>query len=968
MPTSPNPKVSMSELSQLEAQLQGELLWDPLHRMLYATDASLYAEEPIGVAYPANTQDLVTLVKWAAQLKVPLIPRAAGTSLAGQCVGNGLVVDISKHMTAILELDVENRRVRVQPGVILDELNRTLAPHGLMFGPDTSTSNRCMIGGMMGNNSCGSHSIRYGTTLDHVLSAQFVLSDGSLVVWGDQDAQAQRASAAADSLEGRIQTQLHAAVSNHLDEIRARFPKPEVLRRNMGYPLDFLASTELFSEAGQPWNLARFLCGTEGTLALTAEATLNLVPTPKFKGLVASHFDALDEALRAAVIAVDHEPAAVELLDRRVLEATRDNIEQERNRGWLVGDPEAVLLIEFYRDSPQAITRDSEALVKALEKSGLGTAHLHLDAKEMLKAWALRKAGLGLLMGIRGDLKPVTIVEDTAVAVADLPEYIRRFAKILEKHDTKCVYYAHASVGLLHLRPELNPKKRQDVEKMKRIAREVAELVREFRGTLSGEHGDGRLRSPLIEMMLGTEITKVMQQLKDCFDPAGILNPKKILDPLPMDADLRFLPDRRVDAPRTFFSYSEDGDLLRAVERCNGAGACRKLATAGGTMCPSYMATRDEKHTTRGRSNVFRSLLLGEDPNRTWTSDALDQALELCLACKGCKSECPASVDMAKLKSEFLQQRFDRLGTPLANRGLGSPELGYEWAQRFGRLSNWGTRTWLGRKLLSAAFGVDPRRDLPNFARRTLRQQLASRTFQNLESDKEVVLFVDLFTDYNEPELGLMALEVLELLGYHVLVVEHPTAGRPQLSKGLLREARQIAQENVEIFYPFAARGVPIVGIEPSEILTLLDEYPDLVSKDLREKAQTVAKHVALVDAFVGSLLQHSNEKKGRVHLHGHCHQKTLVGNAPVVEALTRAGYEVVSIPSGCCGMAGSFGFQHHDLSMEIGELVLFPAVRMSAAQDFVAAPGTSCRHQIKDGTGRMALHPIELLHRALVG
>ena len=968
-------------LQELAERIEGELLLDGIHQKLFATDASLYSEQPLGVVYPKTRQDLVTIVKTAGRLGIALIPRAAGTSLAGQCVGSGLVVDLSRHMTEIIEIDAEARQVRVQPGVILDVLNKKLEPYGLFFGPDTSTSNRCMIGGMIGNNSCGSHSILYGTTRDHVRAVEAVLADGSVVHWGDEEAPQDTQE---NSLEAKIRHHLSGLLDTKRERILEAFPKPEVKRRNMGYALDDLAQSARYVEGAHPYNLGRFLCGSEGTLALISEATLNLVPLPKEKMLLAVHFDTLDAALRATVLATQHQPAAIELMDRPIIEATAQNLEQSRNRDWLVGDPAAVLVIEFYRDTQEALDAAAQALIEDFKAKDFGYAFVPRHPPEMSRVWELRKAGLGLLMGVGGDLQSITLIEDTAVAVEDLPDYIRDFQQMLAGYDTECVYYAHASVGLLHLRPRLNPKLAEDVEKMRGIAHDTALLVKKYRGSISGEHGDGRLRAPLIAMMLGDEVNSILEEIKDTFDPQGIFNPHKIVRPLPFDRDFRAEPGKTPPLPTTHFSFREDGDLLRAVERCNGAGACRKLPEAGGTMCPSYHITLDERFTTRGRANVFRELLYGAETALDAVQDAeLYEVLRLCLSCKACKSECPASVDMARLKAEFLQHYYDAHGAPLGVKLMGQPERGYALAQLFAKLSNFGTRLAPTKWLMKHFLGVDPRRDLPRFASKTLRRQLARRGLHpqtapsqatNEAGQPRCLLYIDVFTDFNDTELGIAAYEVLQAAGYEVLITKHPSSARAQLSKGLVREAKAIAIANVKALAPFAKAGIPILGIEPSALLTLRDEVPDLVPAELREEADLIAAKAQLVHHFIGEQVAAGavelpmDGQKRRLLVHGHCHEKALVGVAEIRKSLSAIpGFEVAMIPSGCCGMAGSFGFENYELSMGIGELVLFPAVRDREEDQILVAAGTSCRHQIHDGTQAQALHPIELIRSALV-
>ncbi len=961
----------------LAQRIKGEVHTDRLHRLLFACDASLYAVEPLGVVYPKDREDVVAIVRFAAQHQIPLTPRAAGTSLSGQSVGPGLVVDVSRFMGDLLEIDLERGQARLQPGVILDDLNRALAPHGLFFGPDTSTANRCMIGGMVGNNSSGSHSILYGDTRAHVLEVEMVLADGSVVRFGAEPAESLEACAARPGVEGAIHRGLLALLRRERELILERFPDPAVKRRNMGYALDALALTQPFVPTGPAWNVAALVCGSEGTLGIVTEITVGLVPLPRHKSLVVLHFDDLESALTATVQALPHEPAAIELIDKRTLDATKDNLEQARNRAWLVGDPDAVLVVEFFATDAATLAARVDGFCAWCAQEAVGYAQVRLSGSEAERVWALRKAGLGLLMGLLGDVKALTLVEDTAVAVADLPRYIAAFRDLLARHQTACVYYAHASVGELHLRPELNPKKREDMAKAVEIAGEVADLVRDFRGTITGEHGDGRVRSPFLARVLGAEVVALFAEVKALFDPQGLFNPRVIVDPEPMDTHLRYPPGREVPEITSRFSFAREGGLFRAVENCNGAGVCRKPVAAGGTMCPSYMATGDERHSTRGRANVIRQLLLAAPAPEAMRAPELEEVMAFCLSCKACKSECPANVDMARLKSELLYLRRQAGRGSRAEWLFGKPDGGYRLAQRFSGLANAWLASRLGKALMARAFGVDPRRSLPPFARDSAQRLLAQRRPGGSGTAGEVVLFVDTFTAYQEPWLALAAVDVLESAGWQVHVARRVGAARPQLSKGYLDEARTIFEALVAELAPYAARGLPILGIEPSEVLGLLDEAPDLVAPAAREAAWAVARQVDLVDVFVGRALAEGrvtlpfNAREERVLLHGHCHHKALLGIDVLARALRAVPcFSVEVIPSGCCGMAGSFGYEKksYELSMRIGEQVLFPAVRAAAPEAWIAAAGTSCRQQIVDGCGREAYHPIELIRYAFRG
>lgn len=952
------------------AGLTGELHIDKLHRLLYAQDASIYAFEPLGVAYPKSETDIQLLVKSAAQGGYSLVPRAGGTSLAGQATGAGLVMDTGRFLNQILELNVEEKWVRVQPGVILDDLNRFLAPHGLCFGPDTSTSSRCMIGGMVGNNSCGSHSIIYGNTMRHVLELRVVFADGvaeTLKPW-DEDELA-RFQERDDAL-GQGLRALREIVEQQSELVQQNYPPRSLVRRNTGYPLDDV----VFRHKDKlPFHLGRFLCGTEGTLAVTTEIKLALVPKPKHNILVCAHFDSLIEALEATVLTLEHQPAAVELIDRKILECTKNNIEQTRNRAFVQGDPDGVLVIEFYRDSVEELEASAAKVIQTLKAAGKGYAFPIIRSPEDKKVWELRKAGLGLLMGVKGDVKAISFVEDTAVDVAVLPAYIADFMTLMEKHGKDSVYHAHASVGELHLRPQINLKDPADVRKFVEIANDSAELVRHYRGSLSGEHGDGRVRSPLIRKVLGDEVYGLHTTVKRAFDPNGVLNPGIIVDPLPIDENLR-VPFEKVDVELrdTVFDWSDDLGFMRAVEKCNGAGACRKRAEAGGTMCPSYMATLDEKDSTRGRANVFRQLML-EGPEQAMKAPELRDALDLCLSCKACKSECPASVDMARMKAEFTQHYHDAHGASLSAWFFANYERLSRLAAIIPALTNFVTTFSATRWLMNAMLKLAPQRALPRYANQPFHRWFRRHTPKT--DGTKVWIYVDPFTEYTDPEVAIASTLALEKLGYSVEILPIKDDGRTQLSKGFVRSARSLSNANLrkvkELLTTYPDRR--IVGFEPSALLTLRDETIDLVSPELKEAALLLAARCDLFEEFITTehaqgRISLDDSPRQNVVLHGHCHQKALTGTQATARMLTAVGYSVQTLSTGCCGMAGSFGYEekHYDLSMRIGDLTLFPAVRRASEETLVAAPGTSCRHQIHDGTGRTAHHPAILFARAL--
>ncbi len=969
------------QLEQLRKSLEGDLFTDESFRLLHATDASAYRAVPLAVARPKNVEDIRRLIRFARENKTSLIPRTAGTSLAGQVVGEGIVVDVSKYLDKILEINQEEHWVRVEPGVVLDELNMAVAPYGLFFGPETSTSNRCMIGGMVGNNACGAHSIIYGSTRDHLISLKTILSDGSDAELRPLTHEEFDAKCQGDSLESRIYRNIRELLSDPetQQEIRNEYPEPVIKRRNTGYAIDQLLDCYPFYEEGQPFNFCKILAGSEGTLAFTTEIKLNLVPLPpKQKILLCAHFNTLEEALQGNLVALKHKPGAVELMDRFILDCTRDNIEQRRNRFFIEGDPGAILIIEFARESKEELFEITSRLEQDFRAGGLGYHYPVVTGADIPKVWALRKAGLGVLTNIPGDAKPVSVIEDTAVSPEKLPQYIAEFKEILAKHSLECVYHAHIATGELHLRPVLNLKDPEDVRKFRAIATDTAKLVKKFRGSFSGEHGDGRVRGEFIPLMVGEKNYQLLRQIKHAWDPENIFNPGKITDTAPMDTSLRYEPGKPTRQFDTVFDFTHDGGILRAAEKCNGSGDCRKSHLIGGTMCPSYMASKNENSTTRARANILREFLTHSGRKNPFSHKEIYDVMDLCLSCKGCKSECPSNVDIARYKAEFLQHYYDEHGTPL--RALAVANI--TRLNRLGSIApgvyNFMVSNPAISGLMKQALGMAKQRNLPTLSPYHLTTWL-KRYKQELPPTlphRKVCLFVDEFTDFNDAHVGIAAVKLLNALGYWVLAPGNSESGRTYLSKGLVRRARECAIENVIFFKDKVNEEVPLVGIEPSAILSFRDEYPDLVGSELKETALELSKNCLMFDEFfmrevkAGNISkEHFTSNPLRIKLHGHCHQKALSTTGPTKEMLSfPENYTVEEIPSGCCGMAGSFGYEkeHYELSMQVGELVLFPAVRKAGTEEIIAAPGTSCRHQIKDGTGRTALHPVEVMNASL--
>jgi FAD/FMN-containing dehydrogenase/Fe-S oxidoreductase len=972
-------------LQQLSGQLEGEFYFDKTMRTLYATDASAYREMPLAVAVPRTEDDLKRLIAFAREHNTSLIPRTAGTSLAGQVVGSGIVTDVSKYFNQVIELNETERWVRVQPGVVRDELNMFLKPYGLFFGPETSTANRAMIGGMVGNNSCGSNSVIYRSTREHLLEVKALLSDGSEVVFNELSIDAFHEKCELDNFEGSLYKQVRSLLSNYDNqvEIRKEFPKKSVERRNTGYAIDLLVDTAPFTAGGDDFNFCSLIAGSEGTLAFITEIKLNLVPLPpKETGLLCVHFNSIDESLHANLVGLKYRPSASELIDHYILECTKENIEQNKNRFFVQGDPGAILVIEFIRPTREEILTITSQVEAEMRAAGLGYHFPVLFGEDTKKIWTLRKAGLGLLGNLPGDEKAVPVIEDTAVDVQDLPNYIREFNDILKKHGLYSVHYAHAGSGEIHLRPILNLKTVEGNKLFRTIAEEVATLVKKYQGSLSGEHGDGRLRGEFIRQMVGEKNYRLLQEIKRVWDPQNIFNPNKIVDTPPMDTMLRYEPGQYTPAFNTTFRFYRQ-DILQHAEQCNGSGDCRKTHLSGGTMCPSFMATRNEKDTTRARANILREFLTHSDKANRFDHKEVYEVMDLCLSCKACKSECPSNVDMAKLKAEFLQQYHDANGVPFRSKLIANFTRSAKLGSIAPSLYNFFVGNAVTGSLIKRMAGFATQRSMPKLSPTTLKKwydqhQHATHSPQPVthNSTKLVYLFCDEFTNYNDAHIGITAILLLEKLGYRVLIPKHVESGRSWLSKGLLRKAKQFANRNIELLKDTITEGTPLIGIEPSAILCFRDEYPDLATDENYEASRKLAKNVFLIDEFLAAEIEKGNiaadaftKEQKQVKLHGHCQQKALSSVSPSIRLLSLPeNYTVEIIPSGCCGMAGSFGYEkeHYELSMQIGELVLLPTVRKQSEQTIIAAPGTSCRHQIKDGADRIALHPVEILYQAL--
>ncbi len=975
------------KLAALAKKMQGELRYDDLHRHIYATDASVYRIVPEAVAYPAGKEDIRLLIDYARENRIPLVPRTAGTSLGGQVVGEGIIVDVSRHMNRIIEINPREKWALVQPGVIRDDLNRAVAPYGLWFSPNTSTANRCMIGGMTGNNSSGSTSIRYGVTRDKVMEIEGFLSDGTFLKFGPLSKEAFNDKLQSENKREREiyrfirDTFTHPEVQ---EEIRRNMPKLTIHRRNTGYALETLINNEVFSRdyPGVSFNLAKLLTGSEGTLFFSTAVKIRLDELPpKRRLMVTAHFRDIIESMEAVAPAMEFELYQCELMDKTILDCTKDSPKYKHYRDWIHGDPQAVLMLEFRGEDMADLERQADEMIGRLQKLGLSYAFHKLYDDDAAKAEELRKAGLGLLGNLPGDEKAVPGTEDTAVDIHDLPAYIDEFRRLMESKGKKPVYFAHAGAGEIHLRPILNLKKKSGVKLFRELVSSVADLVHKYKGSLSGEHGDGFIRAEFIPKIVGEKNYELMRQIKSVFDPDNLFNPHKIVDPYPMDSHLRYKAGRKEPEIPTLTRFVKEGGILRAAEKCNGSGDCRKPPEAGGVMCPSYQATREEKNTTRARANALREFLTRHyEQNKTgnpFNYEELYETLSLCLSCKACKSECPSTVDMAALKAEFLYQWQETNGYTLRNRFFAYSGKINRFFAKIPFVYNAGVR--LAAPLVKKFLGIAPQRKLPrlsNVSLRTWFEHQGGKNFPGEHAKKSVYLFADEFIDTMDSETGQAVVKVLTALGYEVMLVPHADSGRSYISKGFLKQAKRLANENIRFFDGIVNEETPLIGIEPSAVLTFRDEYPRLVDEDLVEKAEELSKHVYLFEEFLydewkaGRISGNDfNDTEKHIQLHVHCHHKALSDQEKVKAVLSiPKNYRVELLDSGCCGMAGSFGYEkeHYDLSLKIGELKLFPALREAAPGTVIAANGISCRHQIDDVLHKEAVHPAVLLLEAL--
>lgn len=969
----------------IKKQFDGEILSDLSSKIIYSTDASVYKEMPLGVAFPKSEKDIIRLINFASENNITLIPRAAGTSLAGQVVGNGLVVDITKYFSKIFEVNTKEKYAIVQPGVVRDELNRQIAPFNLFFAPETATSNRCRIGGMCGNNSCGANSLIYGSTRQHIISLKAILSDGSTVEFKELSENQFKTKCLLNNFEGTLYRQINKMLSDieTQEEIKKEFPDKEIKRRSMGYAVDELIEMQPFTNSGQKFNFSSLLVGSEGTLAFITEIKVKLSPLPApHKALLCIQNNSMEDALEANILALKFSPASIELIDNTILELAKLNITQNRNRFFIKGDPAAIIIIEIIEESENNVNTKIENINNALRDAGVVTYSTVIRGKEMDNVWSLRKAGLGILSNLKGDAKPVTVVEDIAIQPSKYPQFYKEFKILLNKFGLRCAFYAHVSTGELHNKPIFNLKDKEEVEKFHQFAYETALLVKKLGGILSGEHGDGRLRGEFLPLMIGEKNYRLLQQVKLLFDPKNIFNAGKIIEVPPMNTHLRYENyDGNENISKkysldTFFDFSDTDGILRAIEKCNGSADCKKSHLFGGAMCPSYQATLDEKNATRARANILREYISNSRKRNPFNHKEILEILDLCLACKACKSECPSNIDMTKLRAEFLFQYYKQHVIPLRSRVISFFPLINKIGIHVPNLYNYFCTNQELSSLLKFIIGFSQQRPFPLIHPFSLKKWSKENIPEIRNPIKTVYLFNDEFTNFQDVSIGITTILLLSKLHYQVKILDNHFSGRTFLSKGNLKKAKRLAENNVELFSDIIDENTPLIGIEPSAILTFRDEYPELVRKSLKEKAKLLSNNTFLIDEFIATEYKNGNinrslftTKNLEILFHSHCYQKALSESSSSIMMMEiPANYSVREIKSGCCGMAGAFGYEkeHYELSMKIGELSLFPEIRKKDPNTIITATGTSCRHQINHGTGEKSFHPIEILYNAL--
>lgn len=975
---------SKHEAENLAIHFEGELffknnLQSDLTRKIYATDASVYEVQPLAVAKPASAKDIKRLIQFAEKHKTSIIPRGAGTSLAGQVVGEGIVMELGAPLSKIVQLNKKEKSAWIEPGIIRDDLNKQMEPSGLFFGPETSTANRALLGGMLGNNSCGLHSIVWGNVRDHLLETRAILADGSEMHTHPLTNEEFYKKTALTNLEGKIYREIHRMLNNpEVQElIRAKFPNPAITRRNTGYALDALIDMQPFNPAGQPFNLSALLAGSEGTLAVVHSMKINLLDQPsKEVGLICIHCHTLQESLQANIVALSCQPTASELVDSFILSFTENHPNFIEDRTFIEGKPEAILMVEFRAETAELLREKVANCIQKLQDASLGYAYPTLYYEEITKGWDIRKAGLGLIRNLPGKKQPVNLIEDCAVAPVDLPAYVADIQALLAKNNIQAAYYAHAGAGELHIEPFLDIHTPEGKSLFRSLLTETVEILKKYQGSLSGEHGDGRLRGEFIPALMGKEVYALFQEIKHVFDPHNLLNPGKIVNTPPMDEAFR----SRVKETNTthFFHYGELAGPLALAEKCSGSGDCKKSALSGGTMCPSFMATHDEKDSTRARANMLRQLITSEG-DQAYNNPELLEVLDLCLSCKGCQTECPSGVDMSKLKAETLQQHYLQKGTPLRTQLIGHFPRLQQLASYVAPLYNMLVAFPGTSIIIKTLMGFSWNRSIPEVHFTSLEswfKRYSKRINQSEFKHGQVYLFADEFTNYNDVELGKKTILLLNELGYGIEIPTQIISGRSYISKGLLAIAQKLANTNVQKLAPIVTEEKPLIGIEPSALLSFRDEIPSLVSADLREQANALKKNCLLIDEFLAQEIKAKRIAKDaftamnqKIVLHGHCHQKSIAGLSSTRQVLSfPENYEVELLPTGCCGMAGSFGYEkkHYELSQQIAKLVLFPRLLSTKNSTIIASNGTSCRHQIKDGIDKEGFHLAEIMYNAL--
>lgn len=944
---------------KLSAKIAGDILTDDYSLGMYATDASIYQIKPIAIVLPKNEEDVEMAIAMANSHKITILPRGAGTSLAGQTVGESMILDFSKYMNTILEINEKEKWVRVQPGMVRDDLNAVLQAYGLHFAPDPATSSRANVGGMVGNNSSGTKSILFGKTVDHVLEAEVLLADGTRMHLKNHTPESYHFIASQDSREGQIYKAFKDIVNNHVDEIKERFPK--VMRRVGGYNLDEFVYTD-------QWNLGKLVCGSEGTLATTLELKLNLVDLPKHKSVCVIHFKELLEAISSVESMLAFQPSAVEILDKTVVDLSRENLTTKHHCHFIEGNPAAILIVEFYGDTEADVMDRPQKMIDQLKAHNFGYAYpLFSEGESYDDVWVIRKKGLGLMLGIKGNKKPLAFIEDAGIPSEHLPKYIDEVLKVCEKHGTKAAMYAHASVGVIHVRPILDLRLAEDIERLKSITEDTFELVMKYKGSWSGEHGDGLVRSAYNKRFFGDTLYQAFLDVKKLFDPDNLMNPGKIIEAQTIEHNLRYGTAYKDNEVQTEYQYTAEEGFEASVHMCTGVGECRKVL--GGTMCPSFKATRDEEHSTRGRANALRMAMSNQFGEQGLSSQRLHEVMDLCLSCKACKSECPSNVDMAKMKSDTLQMYYDEHGISLRDK------LIRDSAKAAHNISGWKAgivnkvqkSSWF-KSVLENRAQFDKRRTLPDFAKEPFYKWFEKHAYKTNIGDKKVVLFADTYLNFHEPQVGISALQLLNTCGYEVILANVGCCQRPKISHGFLRDAKKDGAKTIEGLKPFLDQGLKVVVCEPSCASALNDDLPDLIAN--QEVADQLKNGVMMIDVFLaneyekGHLDVKFETQSDAVAIHGHCHQKALYGTNTMKVLLKDASSSVSEIPSGCCGMAGSFGYEkeHYDLSKKIGEEILFPAVRKLNNNTDIVACGFSCRHQIGHFTEAKPKHFVEVI------